>query len=307
MPHTPRIRRMVLDARGREDLDTDGLIDDLDEQEDVPLRDDAGENAGGGGRRLSVGVRHPEVERKQTGLDAEPHGHQPDGDGHAEAVRPLEPECADGGVQVREKKVAGDGVGVDHADEKQTRADEREDHIPHRRDETAPPVARAQQRAGRDGADLDENIPGEDVVRVAQGDERDVCEVDHDPVERAPPGRNVAQDAREAADHAAQHHRREQQRHQRFEHARGDLVAPRGGVVPHHIGVARVVSRAVGEQRRLHDDARRQQEDRQLAGALFARGEGDHRAHQRQDDRKEGEVLDKAHASSPFRRRSIII
>ena len=41
--------------------------------------------------------------------------------------------------------------------------------------------------------------------------------------------------------------------------------------------------------------------------ALFARGEGDHRAHQRQDDRKEGEVLDKAHASSPFRRRSIII
>ena len=202
--------------------------------------------------------------------------------------------------------MAGDGVGIDHADEEQAGAHQREHHVPGRRDQGAAGGLGGQQRAGGDGADLDEHIAGEDIVGVGQGQQGHQRQIHHAPVEVAALVGNVLQDAVHAAQHAQQHHHREQQRHQRLDHARGDLVAPGRGEVAHHVRIAGVIAGAEPQHAALQHGGHAQKADGQPAAPLVACHKGGDGAQQAQDDGEEGKVLDEAHMRPPFRRSDII-
>ena len=295
-----------LDAAGGKHLDAHGAVDDLDQQQDIRLGHHAGQNTGGSGGGPSVGIRHPEVEREQTGLDGKTRRHQSDGYRHGEPVRTLGPQRGDGLVQLGEQQVSGDGIGVDDADQEQSGAHQREHHVPGRRDEGAAVVPGRQQGAGGDGADLNEHVAREDIVGVGQGQQGHQRQIHHAPVEMAALVGNVLQDAIHAAQHAQQHHHREQQRHQRLDDPGGDLVAPRGGEMAHHVGVAGVIAGAEPQHAALQNDGHGQQSDGQPPSPLIACHKGGHGAQQAQDDGEEGEVLDEAHTRPPFRRSDII-
>ncbi len=112
-------QQQVLNTAGGKDLDADDLIDDLDEQEDVPLGYHTRQDTGGGGRGPTVGVGHPEVEGKQAALNGKSAHHQTDGHGHGEAVGAVGPQQGNGLLQLREQQLTRNGVGEDDADEEQ--------------------------------------------------------------------------------------------------------------------------------------------------------------------------------------------
>ena len=295
-----------LNAAGGKDLDAHGPVDDLDQQQDIRLGHHAGEDTGGGGGGPSIGIRHPEVEREQAGLDGKTRGHQADGHRHGEPVGAVSPQRGDGLVELGEQQMTGDGVGVDHADQEQSGANQREHHVAGRRDEGAAVIPGRQQRAGGDGADLDEHIAGEDIVGVGQGQQGHQRQIHHAPIEMAALVGDVLENVIHTAQNAQQHHHREQQRHQRLDHARGDLVAPGCGEVTHHVGIAGVVAGAEPQHAALQHDGHAQQSDGQPAAPPVARHKGGDGAQQAQDDGKEGEVLYDAHTRPPFRRSDII-
>ena len=75
-----------LDTRGGEHVDTDDLVDDLDEKHDIPLGHHAGQDARGGRGGLAVGIRHPQVEGEQAAFDGQSRRYQAQGHGHGEPV-----------------------------------------------------------------------------------------------------------------------------------------------------------------------------------------------------------------------------
>lgn len=286
-----------LGAGGGEHVDTDDLVDDLDEKHDIPLGHHAGQDARGGRGGLAVGIRHPQVEGEQAAFDGQARRHQAQGHGHGEPVPAGGPQLRDGGVQLGEQQVAGDGIGEDDADQEQAGAHQGEDHIAGGGDQGAPAPAHRQQGAGGDGQHLDEHIAGENVVGVAQGHQRHMGQVHHDPIELLLVGGDVLQDAAHTAQHAQQHDPGKQHGQEGLQNTRRQLVAPGGGVVAHHIIVADVVHRAVYQHRALEHHAGRQQENAQPPGPAGVGGKGHHGAHQGQNDGEEGEILHKAHCS----------
>lgn len=244
-----------LDARGGEHVNADDLVDDLDEKHDIPLGHHAGQDARGGRGGLAVGIRHPQVEGEQAALDGQSRGHQAQGHGHGEPVPAGGPQVRDGGVQLGEQQVAGDGIGEDHAHEEQTRAHQGEDHVPGGGDQCPAAPTHRQQGAGGDGQDLDEHVAGEDIVGVAQGYQRHMGQVHHDPIELLLVGGDVLQDAAHTAQHTQQHDPGKQHGQEGLQNTRRQLVAPGGGVVAHHIIVADVVHRAVYQHGALQHDA----------------------------------------------------
>ena len=207
------------------------------------------------------------------------------------------PQFRDGGVQLGKQQLSRDRIGEDHADQEQTRAHQGEDHVPGGGDQGAPAPAHRQQGAGGDGQHLDEHIAGENVVGVAQGHQRHMGQVHHDPIELLLVGWNVLQDAAHTAQHAQQHDPGKQHGQEGLQNTRRQLVAPGGGVVAHHIIVADVVHRAVYQHRALEHHAGRQQENAQPPGPPGVGGKGHHGARQGQNDGEEGEILHKAHCS----------
>ena len=126
--------------------------------------------------------------------------------------------------------MAGDGIGEDDADQEQAGAHQGEDHVPGGGDQGAPAPAHRQQGAGGDGQHLDEHIAGENVVGVAQGHQRHMGQVHHDPIELLLVGWNVLQDAAHTAQHAQQHDPGKQHGQEGLQNTRRQLVAPGCGV-----------------------------------------------------------------------------
>ena len=295
-----------LDAAGSEHLNAHSAVDHLNQQQDVSLGHHTGEDTGGSGRGPSVGVRHPEVEGEQTGLDGQARRHQPDGHRHGEPVGALGPQRGDGLMQLGEQQMARDGIGEDHTDQEQSGAHQREHHVPHRRDEGAACVLGGQQGAGGDGADLDKHIAGENIVGIGQCQQGYQRQIHHAPVKMAAVGGNILEDVIHAAQHTQQQHHREQQRHQRLDDPGGDLVAPRGGIMAHHVGVAGVVAGAEPQHAGLQHDGHGEKADGQPAAPFVTGHKGDHSAQQAQNNGEEGKVLHEAHTRPPFRRSDII-
>ena len=287
-------------------LRADDTVDDLDEQKDIALGHHAGENTGGGRCCPPIGIGHPEMEGEQTALDGQPCGHQADSRRHGKAVGTLRPQRLNGLVELGKQQMSRDGVGVDHADEEQSRADKRKHHVAHGGNERPAALTDAQQGTGGDGADLNEHIAGKNIVGIAQRHQCHMRQIHHDPVQVLLAAGDVAFDVFAAAADGEQDHDDKHQRHQRLDDTGGNLVAPRGRIVAHHVGEADMARSTEYQQVGLHIQAGAQQEIGEPFAPAGRHHEGDHGAQQAQHNGEERIILHKAHARPPFRRLEIM-
>ena len=300
-------------AEGEQDVVHAALIEyvcaeyvenDLDEEENVTLGDEAGKDARRAGRRIAVGIRHPEMEGKQAALDGDAHGHEADRrrDGRDEQV--AGPEGGDRQAQVRHQELSGDVVQQHQAQQEHAGAHQGEDHVADGGQGGPAPLPDHQQPAGGQGADLNKHIAGENVVGVDQHQQGRLHQIRHDVIEVALVRLQVLPEMLPAAQQAQEQHRRKGHGEQGLQDADAQLVAPGVGIVAHQ--VVHVLPQR--EDIRKQDGgahAHQAGEDQTQPPRRPARqGAGDHRAQQRRHDGEQGEIHGKTHVLSSCSRRA---
>ena len=108
---------------------------------------------------------------------------QAEGRKQRQPVAAAVPERFHGLPKVRHQQMARHGIEEDDSQHEQAGADEAEDHIPHRGQGGPANLADHEDAASRDRADLDEDIAGKQVVRVAQRLQRNQHQVQRGVIE----------------------------------------------------------------------------------------------------------------------------
>ena len=296
----------VQHAQRADDVKADHADVELDQQEDIALRYQAGEHRRHGRGRVGVRARQPLFKRIQRALDRNAHRHQRHDDRQRNLVFAAGRQRGHTLVDVDHQQMAGDGVENRDAEQEQARADEVHDHVAHAGHQVAALLAHHDQARRRQRVDLDEDVGREDVVGVHQRLKRQEHEIDQDAVDVVLGLLDLADGGHHAADKGEERHEAEDRHHQRFNHADADLVAPRGREVAHHVHIAvaggeRVAQHTDGHRRHRHDQAHRQP-----AGRAALEHGGDDRADQRQQDAEERKVLYEVHQTSSFPASAII-
>ena len=172
----------------------------------------------------------------------------------------------------------------------------KQNHVPHRSQGGAAHLTDNQDAAAGQGQDLQEDVPGKDVVGIDQGEKRRTQKIDQKIIEIDLFRRYVPDHVPRAAGHREEKHQRENQRRQSFQHAAADLVAPARAEMSHPIGhrFAEDHGMQKGAGRKKRQDRFRR--DRPDPGRLSGQKRTDHRREERKDDGNEGEIPEKVHA-----------
>ena len=195
--------------------------------------------------------------------------------------------------------MAGNRVENDDADEEQARTEQVHHHVSHARDQRAPVLAHHHQARRRQRVDFDEHVSGEQVVGVDQRNQRKHGQIRQDAIDIILGRLDLLLRAAHAAEEREQNDQQKHRQRHRFQHADADFIAPRRGKVAHLVGVA--VSRPQGVDHHADGEGqiRRNQKQRRAPRALAAHHRAGDRAHQRQQDAEEGEVLNELHVRPP--------
>ncbi len=293
------------DAGLNEDIEADDAVDHFNEHHDVGFGDQAGENRTGAGGGGAVSVGHPEMEGKKSALYCDTRNdkcyHNRGGNGVVSRL-PYERKCF---LYLREEQVPRHGIHKDDAYEEKTRADEAEYHISCCSHKSASVFAYHKKSTGGKGAYLNEHVARENVVGIAESEERDLTEIDHRVVIVALSLMGIALDASLASDNGEEHHYSEKCCEEGLEQACGYLISPRGGIVAHHICKLLAREIVVNENAGVHRYAQGEQGYGDLSCRLTVYNEGCNGRKQAQYHHEEGKVADEIicqyHSAIPSR------
>ena len=281
-------------------LHADDAVEDLNEQEDIGLADDAGEHRAGRGRGIPVGVRQPGMEGVQGAFDAQTHEEQAHDDGDGRRVFARCGQLHQRIMDVFHEQVAGEVVGDGDGDQGQAGAQQAHNHVAHGRDHRAAVLPRHDERAGRERHDFDKDIRGEQVVGVEHAHHGGQHQVQHDAHDIDLLAVHLLGELAHAAQYAEQHDEAEDHRQRGFQHARAQLVAPGSGEVAHPVDVAFAVAPHEEGQPQVQRRDRRGKPRRHPLGHAARQHGAENARHHAQHDGEEGDILYKLHISRPL-------
>ena len=225
----------ILHSAAVEHVRTEAAENHLQQEEDVALGHETGQNAGGAGGGIAVGVRHPIVEGEKAALDGQTHGNQADGGAQGNVVLAAFIEGGHAVMEAGQQQMTGDVIQDGYTQQEQTGANQAENHIAHGGQGGSAQLTNHQQAASGQRADFNEHIAGENIVGVAQHQQGGLNQVSHDEVEMTLVFGQIQLEANLAAHEAQEHHQGKDGRKQALQNAHADFVAPGVGEVSHDI------------------------------------------------------------------------
>ena len=228
-------KQHVGDLQAAHLADVEHPVEDLDQQHDVALQHQAGQDRAGRGGGTSVGVRQPAVEGEQGALDGQAQHHQTHQHGQGLVVQAAHKQAVDALAQLGHEQMAGNGIQQRQADQEQTAAQQAHHQVAHGGHQSLVVVLGHNDGAGGDGVDLDEHVAGEDVVGVQHAQQAGQQHIHHHEVQVLFAGQDVLKNILQTAQQAAGHHDAEHQRQPRFQRAGPQLVAPGRGKLAHGV------------------------------------------------------------------------
>ena len=276
------------------------------QQHDVPLQHQAGQDGGGRCGGAAVGIRQPQVEGEHGALDAQSRHQQPYSHRQRERVALREPQLRHCLRQRGHQQIAGDAVQNGQPDQEQPGPHQAHEQVPDGGDQIGAVVLGHHQRAGRDGAGLDEHIPGEHVVGVGQCQQGRLQHVHHDKVKLLLLRQDVLKQVPPPARQSKGHHQGEHGGQQCLKRPAVDGVAVRRQKSPHGVGEAHSLCIGVFQYPAVQQRGCSAHSDGDpVADPPAADGRGHDGRQDSQKNRKEGKVLHKRpHQSSSFLARS---
>ena len=214
-------------------------IDNFDEQKNISLRNHTGKDAGGGRRGGAVGIRHPEMEGKESAFDSQTADSQPDRDDHDSMVCAAAPGSGHCLLQLGKQKVACHAVQHGDAHQKHPGSDQIKDHIAGSGNQRLARVPDHQKAAGGQRTDFNKHISGEYIIGIAQGKHGHLGKIHKNIVEMLLIEAHICGDSVFAGCNGAEHHYTEQQGKEGFQQSCGNFVSPGRGEMPHAIGKGR--------------------------------------------------------------------
>ena len=160
-------------------------------------------------------------------------------------------DFADTLLNVAHEQLSGNAIQKADAEQQHTGSEQAHDHIPGRRHDRPAVLFNHDQAAGRNRIDLDKHVSGKQVVRINQCQQRREQKIYHDVVKILFGLFNLLLPFPHATEHGEQHDQAEKDRHDCFEHANPDLIAPRSRKVTHLIDVIRAIFQDKCEHRRI--------------------------------------------------------
>ena len=208
-------------------------------------------------------------------------------------------QCRDALADVDHQQVTGDGVENDAADEEQARTEQVHHHIANARNQRASALTHHDQSRRRQRVDLNKDEGGEHIVGINQRNQGEHHQIRQDTINIVLGRLDLLLGFAHTAEESEQNDQQEHRQRNRFQYADANLIAPRRGEVTHLVGIAVARLQGVDHHADIHRQIRKDEEQRRPARHPAAHhGAGD-RAHQRQQNTEEGEVLNELHVIPP--------
>jgi len=167
------------------------------------------------------------------------------------------------------------------------------------RNQRASALTHHDQSRRRQRVDLDKDEGGEHIVGINQRNQGEHHQIRQDTINIVLGRLDLLLGFAHAAEESEQNDQQEHRQRNRFQYADANLIAPRRGEVTHLVGVAVARLQGVNHHADIHRQIRKDEEQRRPARHPAAHhGAGD-RAHQRQQNTEEGEVLNELHVIPP--------
>ena len=218
--------------------EADDPVEDLDQQENIALGHQGGQDRRGRDRGITIGIRKPGVKGIQSTLNCQAHGDQPQRQKQRHVVLSRSSQFCHSLLDITHQQVAGKVIQKTDPQKQQAGTQQAHDHIADGSLDGSPILLDHNQTTGRDGIDLHEHVGSEKVVGVDQRQQGTEQKIYHNIVEVLLGVLDLPLPLRASAQHTQKHHRTEKQRHKAFQHAHPDLVAPGCGKMSHHIYIA---------------------------------------------------------------------
>ena len=219
-------------------LEADDPVENFEQQENITLGHQTGQDCAGGNRGITVSIRHPGMEGEQGRLNGQAHRDDADGDQHGNPVGSC---CHDGGdllLNILHQQMARQIIEHTDAHQQQTGTQQAHDHVTDRCLNAAAVLTNHDQTAGGNGIDLHEHVGREQVVGIHQGQQRTHQQVAEDVVDIMLGGFHFPIQLFPASQQRQQHDNAEEQGHSGFQNTNTNLIAPGSGEMAHHVGVA---------------------------------------------------------------------
>ena len=218
--------------------ETNNPVEDLDQQEDVALGNQTGQNGTGGNCGITVGIRQPGMEGKQCTLNSQPHRHNTDGHDHG---NPESTSLHDGGdllFDIGHQQMTGHIIEHANTQQQQTGTQQAHNHISDRCFNAAAILPDHDQTCCSNGIDLHKHIGGEQVVGINQRQQGAQQQIAQDIVDVVLAVFHFTLQLFSAAQQTQQHDNAEKQRHSCFQDTHPEFIAPGCGEMAHHVGIA---------------------------------------------------------------------
>ena len=281
-------------------LESHHPVENLDQQKDIPLGHQRGQDGRRRQRRIPIGVRQPGVEGIQGALDGQPHGHQPQRHHQGDVVLPRGRNELHLLPDIAHQQMPRHGIQIADAQKQQPGAQQAHDHVPGGRLEGPPGLADHDQPAGGYGIDLHEHIGSEQIVGIDQGQQGAQQQVHHHIVQVALPLLNLGLPLPDAPQHAQQHDDTEEAGQKGLQDAHPDLIAPGRGEMAHQVHIGPPGGYDVSQYKRRHDSDYRNHGHVHPSGPFPVQYGAQGPGKQGQQDGHEREILHESHHFPSF-------